>query len=179
MGFALGTPRPVAAQRRAAGVQAGATMPSEYPAAPALAAGIVGAVSAGLLLGGSVAVAAVDARDSERVSRGALLGVTALSVPTVAILTWLTRRRAHVPGFAALQGWGWAVWTGATLNSALQWALVLDDRRISPGLTIAAGAMGALGSTIHAFDALATARRAQMRLDYHLGPVALGGTLHF
>ncbi len=150
-----------------------------YRGGPALVGGIVAVTSAGLLLGGSIAIAVVNDAESERLSRGLLLGVTALSVPSVAIMAWLSRKRADVEGFARVRTWGWAAWTGATINSALQWALVLDDRRISPALTIAAGGMGALGASIHALDAFASARRAHLRFYYQIGPTSFTANLTF
>lgn len=154
-------------------------MVSTNHAGPALAGGIVAVTSAALMLGGSIAVAAVDDADSEPLTRGMLLGVTFLSVPSVAIMAWVTRKRAGVEGFAAVRTWGFAAWTGAMLNGAPQWALVLDDRRVSPALTIAGGAMGALGASIHALDAFTSARRAQMRFYYRIGPSSVSAHLTF
>ncbi len=148
-------------------------------ARPARAAASIGVVTAVLLLGGTTAIAVVDDSDSEPVTRGVALGIAALSVPAVAILSLVTRRRAQVEGFAPVRTWAWAAWSGAMINLSLQWFLVLDDRSISPALTIGAGVMGALGPTIHAFDAFATARRAKLRFDYHLGPMSLDARVRF
>jgi len=145
----------------------------------ARAGGILGVVSAGLLLGGGVAISVADDPDSEPMTRGLMLGVTGLSVPVVAILAWRTRERAAVPGFEAIRSWGWSVWSGATLVSALQWALVLGDDEFSPGLTLAGAGMGALAVSIHAVDAFASARRARLRIDYRITPMSFGATLRF
>jgi len=148
-------------------------------AGPAWAGAGIGLASAALVLGGSVAIAIIDDPDSEPVTRGTVLGVATLSVPTLAILTAVTRRRAQVKGFSQVRAWAWAAWSGAVVNLSLQWFLALDDRSVTPGLTIGAGVMGALGPTIHALDALATARRAKLRFDYHIGPMSLGARLRF
>jgi hypothetical protein len=145
----------------------------------ALAGGVVAAVSAGLLLGGSIAIAAVDDPPSEPITRGLLVGVTAASVPSVAIMAWYTRSRAGVEGFSGIRGWGWSAWSGAMINGALQWALVLKDREVAPALTIATGAMGALAASIHAFDAFATSRRARLRFYYQIGPSSVSARLTF
>ena len=136
-------------------------------------------VSAGLLLGGSIAIAVLDDAQSEPVTRGLLLGVTGVSVPSVAIMAWYTRSRAGVEGFSGIRSWGWTAWSGAMINGALQWALVFNDRPVAPALTIAGGAMGALAASIHAFDAFATARRAQLRFDYQIGPSSVSARLTF
>lgn len=145
----------------------------------ARAGGILGVTSAGLLLAGGLTIALVDDRDSEPVTRGLMLGVTGFSVPIVAILSWRTRETAGVPGFEAMRGWGWSVWSGATLVSALQWALVLGDDTISPGLTLASAGMGALAVSIHALDSFASARRARLRIDYRITPMSFNATLRF
>jgi len=146
---------------------------------PARAGAGLGFASAALLLAGGVTIALIEDEESERVTRGLALGLVGVSVPTTAILALVTRKRALVEGFAGVRTWGWVAWTGGVFNLALQWALVFDDRSISPALTIAGGAMGALGATIHGFDALVTARRARLRFDYHIGPTALGARLRF
>ncbi len=158
---------------------AAARIVSSDHAGPALAGGITAVASAALLLGGSVAIAVVDDRDSERLTRGLSLGVTALSVPSAAIMAWVTRKRAGVEGFSAIRSWGWTAWTGAVVNSALQWALVLDNRSVSPAITMLGGALGALGASIHALDAFATARRAHLRFYYQIGPTAFTANLTF
>ena len=134
---------------------------------------------ASLVLGGSVAIAVVDDQDSEPLTRGLILGVTAVTVPSVAIMAWVTRKQAGVQSFAAIRTWGWTAWTGGVVNTALQWALVLDGRRLPAGITIAGGVMSALGASIHAFDAFASARRAQLRFDYQIGPTSVRASLTF
>src|SRR5689334_299150 len=62
--------------------------PERDPGAFAQGAGVFGVVAAGALLGGSIAIAAVDDLHSERVTRGIWLGALALSTPLVALGGW-------------------------------------------------------------------------------------------
>jgi hypothetical protein len=142
---------------------------------------VFGFVSAGLMLGGSIAIAVDDAGPRERqlLSRGLLLGYTALAVPAVAVGGLVIRRRAEVEGLPSVRMWGWVSYVGALLNGVLQVVVVERERPVGVGLTLAAGGLAALGASTFAFDALLSARRAHARRLYGLELLPSGVRVRF
>jgi hypothetical protein len=139
-------------------------------------AAIAGVVSAGLLLGGSVAIAVVDDPGSERVTRGVQLGFTALAAPCVAFAAYRARRGAFLSEGRRVRTLGWAAYAGAIALIVAQWYGAFHDAETSPGLTVAGGALGALSVLPQAWDAYLSARQARMR---SLRLSASGLTLRF
>src|SRR5688500_13380726 len=80
------------------------------PGAFARGAAIYGAIGAGLLLGGAVAMAVVPDAENERITRGVWLGTFTLSVPFVALGGWTARHRADVEGYRQLRILGFSSW---------------------------------------------------------------------
>jgi hypothetical protein len=141
------------------------------------AASIVGVVSAGLLFGGSIAIAVVDDPDSEQVTRGVHLGYTVLAAPFVAFGAYHARRRAALAGKSSLRNLGWIAYTGAVAMGVAQWYGAFHDTPASRGLTIAGGAVAALSVLPHAFDAYLCARHARLRdLGLSLSAFGISGT---
>jgi hypothetical protein len=141
-------------------------------------AAFVGVVSAGLLLGGSIAIAVVDDPGSERVTRGVQLGFTALAAPLVAFGAYSARRgTARLEG-GSVRALGWAAYTVAIATGVAQWYDAFHDTQPSTGVTIALGALGALSVLPHAWDAYLCARYARIR-TLQLGLSPLGLSLRF
>jgi hypothetical protein len=162
LGLALGVwlaASPVAAQ----------TSSRRDPGAFARGAGIYGAVTAGLLLGGAVAMAAAPDVESERITRGIWLGTLTLSVPFVALGGWTARHRADVEGFKQLRVLGWTSWVFGIANGILQWYGALHDDTQPWGLTVGLGAVGALAVLPLALDAVVSGQRASMRSRWRIG----------
>jgi hypothetical protein len=137
-------------------------------------AAFVGVVSAGLLLGGSIAIAVVDDPGSERVTRGVQLGFTALAAPSVAFGAYRARRETGRLEGGRVRALGWAAYTVAIATGVSQWYGAFHDTQASPGLTIALGALGAFSVLPHAWDAYLCARHARMRtLQLGLSPFGL------
>jgi hypothetical protein len=141
-------------------------------------AAFVGVVSAGLLLGGSIAIAVVDDPGSERVTRGVQLGFTALAAPLVAFGAYSARRGTGRLGGGRVRALGWTAYTVAIATGVSQWYGTFHDMQASPGLTIAFGALGALSVLPHAWDAYLCARYARMR-TLRLGLSPFGLSLRF
>jgi hypothetical protein len=133
-------------------------------------------VSAGLLFGGAVAIAAVDDLPSEKVTRGLWLGTVTLSSPFVALGAYTARKRARVDGFKGVRLLGWTSWSFAMANGIVQWVEAFRDQSQPWGLTVGLGALGAMATLPLALDAFVCARRATMRRflgSVQLGPMAL------
>jgi hypothetical protein len=146
------------------------------PGAFARAAAIFGTVSAGILLGGSIAIAAVDDLPSERITRGVWLGVLTVSSPFVALGAYTARKRARVDGYKAVRLLGWTSWSFGLANGVLQWYEAFHGNSQPWGLTVGLGALGALATLPLAIDAFVSGRRASMRRYFHavsLGPLAV------
>lgn len=143
------------------------------PGGFARGAAIGGTVGAGLLLGGSVAIALVDDLESERITRGVWLGTLTLTAPIIALGAWTARRRAEVEGYKQLRWLGWTSWTFAVANGGLQWYQAFHDRSLSPGLTVGLGALGALSLLPLSLDAFVSARRATMRARFRIAFVPI------
>jgi hypothetical protein len=131
----------------------------------ARAASIVGVASAGLLLGGAIAIAVVDDPASERTTRGIQLGYTALAAPVVAFGAYSARRDARGVGLPSgrVRTLGWVAYSGAVATGVAQWYGAFHDLRTTPGLTIAQGVLAAFSVLPHAFDAYRCARFARLR----------------
>ena len=145
----------------------GVTLPkprsARNPGSFAQGAAIFGTVSAGLLLGGAIAIAAVDDVESERITRGVWLGVASLSPPIIALGGWSARKRAKVQGYKSLRLLGWSSWSFAVANGILQGYEAFHDESQPWGLTVGLGALGVLATLPLSFDAFVCARRARMR----------------
>jgi hypothetical protein len=120
-----------------------------------------GAVSAVLMLSGSIAIAAVDDPGSERITRGISLGYTALSVPLVALGSHTTRKRARVDGYRGIRILGWTGYAGALPQGVALWYGALRGIELPKVLTIGAGVMSLMAILPHAFDAYVASRRAR------------------
>src|SRR5690606_2538147 len=101
------------------------------------AAALTGVVSAGLLLGGAIAIAAVDDLDSERVTRGVQLGFTALAAPFVAFGAYSARRGGAPLGGRRVHTVGWIAYGGAIALGVQQWYGALHGIRTPAGLSVA------------------------------------------
>jgi len=142
------------------------------------AAAITGVVSAVLLLGGAIAIAAVDDPDSERITRGVHLGLTALAPPLVALGAYSARRGSVVLEGRRVRGLGWAAYAGAIGGGVGQWYGAFHDTQASPALTITVGALGAIAVLAQAWDAYLCARHARLR-SLRLGFSPRGLALRF
>ena len=94
-----------------------------------------------------------------------------LTLVVVALGAWTARKRVKVQGERQLRILGWTAWSGALVNGILQWHGAFQGTSQPWGLTVGAGAMGALAILPHALDAFISAHRAFMRTRY--GTVAL------
>jgi hypothetical protein len=126
---------------------------------------LVGVVSAGLLLGGAIAIVAVEPPAHERVTRGLHLGYTALSTPFVAFTAYLTRRRSGADPRArrALRRIGWFAYALAVANDVALWYGAFHGQHDRDALTIGTGVLGAFAVLPQAFDAYMCARQARVR----------------
>lgn len=137
-------------------------------------AAIAGVVSAGLLLGGAVAIAALDDPGSEQVTRGLQLGYTALAAPFVAFGAYSARRSSALIEGRRVRTVGWIAYGGAIALGVSQWYGAFHETQSSPGLTIAFGALGALSVLPQAWDAYVCARYARLRsIRFGLSPFGL------
>jgi len=138
-----------------------------------------GAISGALSLGGSIAIASLNDREHEPITRGVWLGYTALTVPLVAIGSYTTRKRARVEGVSGLRLVGWSAYLGAVGNGAAQWYLVLVDARPTPGFTIGLGVLGLMSFLPHAFDAYVSGRAARSKGLARIMPTTNGLAVRF
>ena len=123
----------------------------------------LGAVSAGLLLGGALAIELVDDRSSERITRGLWLGELALATPIVALSAYLGRKGSTFAGYRGLRGLGWAAYAAATADGIILWHFAFRDYEVPMALGISAGVIAAFALLPHALDAVASGRRAGHR----------------
>ena len=146
----------------------------------AYAGAIFGTVSAGLVLGGATAIAVVDDAASERVTRGLWLGYLGVATPLVALSAHLGRRGSRFRASPTVRRLGWGAYAAAMTDGVLLWSGTFRDFSAPRGLTIAAGAIGALALLPHALDALLSARNAQMqRFRARLSPSPSGLAVSF
>jgi hypothetical protein len=143
--------------------------PQRDPGKLARGGAIFGMVSAGLLLGGSIAIALVDDFASERSTRGAWVGLLAVSAPFVAVSGWSARRRMKVQGYKQLRVLGWTTWTLALANGVLQWYESFHHEQPPVAITMVLGGLGALALLPLSFDAFASGHRATMKARIGLG----------
>jgi hypothetical protein len=130
---------------------------------------VLGAVSAGLLLGSAIAIAVVDDAQSERVTRGVWLGEVAVATPLVALSGWTARRQAGFAGYRGLRQLGWIAYGAAIADGIVLWYATLEGTRMPPALTVGAGVIAVFALLPHALDSYVSGRRAR-----HGGRVALG-----
>ena len=136
----------------------------------------VGLVAGGLLLSGSIAIALVDDRDSESVTRGLHLGLSAAAAPFVALGGWTARKRAKVEGYDVTRKLGWASYTGAIALGAGAFYGSFNDIPTSKSLTIGGGVLAAMSVLPLAFDAYVCARHAHLReLQFVVTPLGISG----
>lgn len=138
-----------------------------------------GLLSAGLSVGGAVAIAVLDDLPSERISRGVWLGYNLVSLPIVALGSHLTRKHTKVPGYRGIRVLGWTAYGGALSNGVVQWTAAFRDYRQPWGLTIGAASLSALGLLSHAFDAYVCGRQARLKSLAGFTPTADGFVLRF
>jgi hypothetical protein len=156
--------------------------PPERPTSLGFASGAAwfGLVSTALSVGGAVAIAAFDDVPSERITRGVWLGYTAAAVPIVALGSYITRKRAKLPGYKGLRVVGWLAYTGMLSNGAFMWYAAFQDAEQSWGLTVGLSALGLLALLPHSFEAYACGRQARIqRLLSRLTPTPSGFGLRF
>ena len=148
---------------------------------PGLARGAAwfGLLSGALSLGGSIAIASLNDREHEPITRGVWVGYTTLAVPLVAIGSYVTRKRARVEGVSGLRIMGWSAYLGAVSNGAAQWYLVLVDVRPTPGFTIGVGVIGLMSFLPHAFYAYVSGRAARSKRFARITPTTNGLAVRF
>lgn len=136
----------------------------------------VGILNGGLLLSGAVAIAVVDNRASEPVTRSVHLGLTALSAPLVALSSWTVRRRTRLKGVEAVRKLGWAAYAGAIAFGVGELYGTINDAPSSPTLTVVSGVLAAVSVLPHAFDAYVCARQSHVRnLWFRISPLGIAG----
>jgi hypothetical protein len=121
----------------------------------------LGVGSATLLLGGSIAMAIVDDRATDRIGRGLWLGELALATPLVALSAFVARRGSGFNGYRGLRRLGWSAYGAAVTDGILLWYSALHDIEVPAALTITAGALSLFALLPHALDALTSARNAK------------------
>ena len=124
---------------------------------------VLGTVSAGLVLGGAIAIGVAADLHSERITRGVWLGYVATTTPLVALSAWLARREGGSDGFLALRRFGWLAYALSVSDGALLWSSAFGDNENPRFLTIAAGVFGTLALLPHALDALSAAHALRSR----------------
>jgi hypothetical protein len=126
-----------------------------------LAGAVLGVGSATLLLGGSIAMAIVDDRASERITRGVWLGELAVATPLVALSAFVARRGSGFHGYRGLRRLGWTAYGAAVTDGILLWYSALHGAELPAALSITAGALTLFALLPHALDALTSARKAR------------------
>ena len=144
------------------------------------AGALLGVVSAGLVLGGSIAIAVVDDVPSERVTRGLWLGYVAVAPPLVAFSAWLARRESGHHGYRGLRRFGWVAYSSAIAHGIYQFYGALHDERTPRGLTVLGGSMAALALLPHALEAFMAGRHVRARrFGAHVAPTGTGFRVRF
>ncbi|MET0340848.1 MAG: hypothetical protein ABW252_07585 [Polyangiales bacterium] len=127
----------------------------------AYGAALFGTVAAGLVLGGAIAIAAVDDPGSEKITRGLWLGTMALSPPIVGFTAYLARRQRTVEGMKSARRLGWVSYSSAVTGGVLGWVGAFRDETTPSWLTVSGGVFGVLCLLPVALDALVSARGAR------------------
>jgi hypothetical protein len=129
----------------------------------ALAGAVLGAASAGLLLGGAIAIAVADDGTSERVTRPLWLGQLAVSTPLVALSSWMARRAGGGAGYRSLRRLGWTAYGAGVADGIILWYGAREEWQLPAGLTVVAGAIACFALLPHALDALIASRAVRSR----------------
>ncbi len=145
----------------------------------AFAAAIVGFASTGLVLSGSVAMAASPRLGESSAVRASWLGTALVALPTVGFSAFAVRQRLQLKGTRRLVLWGVPAWLGGVINGGFQLAMTRDERRVPPHLTVAAGGLAAVGILAFSMDALLTRHRAKIKQGYRLIVTPGGVALRF
>ncbi|HEY6876830.1 MAG TPA: hypothetical protein VI299_02380 [Polyangiales bacterium] len=141
---------------------------------------ILGAVSAGVVLGSAIAIATVDDYGSERITRGVWVGYLAVSTSLVALSAHLARGPgAATESSKAARNLGWTAFALAMTDGLILWAGAFRGFTHVDALTIGAGAIGAAALLPHALDALVESRSMKVRRIGGLEPVANGLRVRF
>jgi hypothetical protein len=141
---------------------------------------VLGVVSAGLLLGGSIAIAELNAYHSERITRGVWVGYLGLSTGLVALSAHLARNSmGSSEASKATRRVGWTAFAFALTDGAILWAGSFRGFTHVDALTIGAGAIAVLALLPHALDALVAGRALRVRRFGSLEPMANGLRLRF
>lgn len=135
---------------------------SEHPGRFAHAASWVGLFAGAALLSGSITIAVLDDRASERTTRSLHFGLAALSSPFVALGGWTARRRAKVQGYEAIRKLGWSSYAAAMALGARGLYSAFNDLPEETSLTVVTGVLATLSVLPLAFDAYVCARQARL-----------------
>lgn len=135
---------------------------SSEPGRLARVAAIAGLAAAGLMLSGTLAIELVDKPQSEGVTRGLHLGLTAIAAPLVAWASYTVRQRERVDGALALRAMGWTFYASAIALGVGQFYNALHDVPVPRGYGYMYGSLAVLSLLPHCFDAYITARSANV-----------------
>lgn len=124
---------------------------------------VLGAASAGLLLGGAIAIAVADDDRSARITRPLWLGELAVATPLVALSSWVARRAGGGAGYRSLRRLGWTAYGAGVADGIILWYATRERWELPAGLTVAAGAIACFALLPHALDALIAARAVSSR----------------
>lgn len=126
---------------------------------------VLGAVSAGLVLGGAIAIAAIDDAGSEKVTRGIWLGTVAVGPPIIALSAHLARKASSFasPTSKSVRRLGWLAYGLAVSDGALLWASAFSGLPRTDLLTVGAGAFAVVALLPHALDAFTAGRAIRLR----------------
>lgn len=155
------------------------TRPPNRRARFALTGAVLGAASAGLLLGGAIAMAVADDDRSARITRPLWLGELAVATPLVALSSWVARRAGGGAGYRGLRRLGWSAYGAGVVDGLILWYAAREEWNLPTGLTIAAGAIACFALLPHALDALIAARAVRSRGARSLRARAGGMALTF
>jgi len=135
---------------------------------------VLGTVTAGLALGGSIVIAAVDDLRSERVTRGLFFGAVTVVPPLVATAAFVARRGSPFQGYRGVRNLGWTAYGAAVVDGLILWYGAMRDVGTHPALTVAAGAISVFALLPHALDALVSSRHAVASRGLALTPRGIG-----
>ncbi|MET0283942.1 MAG: hypothetical protein ABW352_05710 [Polyangiales bacterium] len=142
---------------------------------------VLGVVSAGLVLGSSVAIALVDDQPSERITRGVWLGYFTLSTGVVVLSSMLAHHELGGTSerSKATRSVGWTAFALALADGAILWAGAFQRFENVDALTIGAGAIGACALLPFALDAYVAGRGLRARSLVSLEPAPNGLRVRF
>jgi hypothetical protein len=141
---------------------------------------VLGVVSAGLVLGSSIAIALVDDVPSERITRGVWLGYFTLSTGVVVLSSMLARRELGSSGASkGTRSIGWTAFALAFADGAILWAGAFQRFESVDALTIGAGVIGACALLPFALDAYVAGRGLRARSLVSLEPAPNGLRVRF